>query len=65
MGLDTKTNRLTDHQSQCVFDFDRNNSVGNEQPFRGNLNKEEEEYPLLKAVTREHLVKTLQAGEDI
>jgi hypothetical protein len=38
-------------------------SVGWEPPFRENLSAEAEESPLLEVVTREHLVKTQQAGK--
>jgi hypothetical protein len=39
--------------------------VGREPPFRKGLSTEAEEQPLLEAVTRKHLVKTLQAGKDL
>jgi hypothetical protein len=43
MGLDTKTYRLTDRQSQCVFDFGI---------------PDEGERPPLEAATEQRLVKT-------
>jgi hypothetical protein len=40
-------------------------AVGREQPFREDLSPEAEEQPLLEAVTRQLLVKTLRAGKDL
>jgi hypothetical protein len=39
-------------------------TVGREPPFREDLNTEAGEYPMLEAVIRKHLVKTLKAGKD-
>jgi hypothetical protein len=39
--------------------------IEREPPFREDLSTGEKEYPLLEAVTRKRLVKTLQAGEDL
>jgi hypothetical protein len=64
MGLDTKTYWLTDRQSQCDFDFDKNSSVGREPLFREYLSPEEKEETFLEAVNRKRVVKTLQAGKD-
>jgi hypothetical protein len=43
----------------------KNSSVGMEPPFREYLSPEEEKWPLLEAVTRICLLKTLQAGKDL
>jgi hypothetical protein len=40
-------------------------AVGRDSPFREELSTEAEEEPLLEAVNRKCLVKTLQAGKDI
>jgi hypothetical protein len=40
-------------------------AVGRETPFGEDLNAEAEESPLLEAVTRQLLVKTLRAGKDL
>jgi hypothetical protein len=42
-----------------------NISFGREPPFRENLNPDVENWPLLEAVTRKRLVKTLLAGKDL
>jgi hypothetical protein len=39
--------------------------VGREPPFREDFSAEAEESPPLEAVTREQLVKTLQAGKNL
>jgi hypothetical protein len=39
--------------------------TGSEQPSREDLSAEDEESPLLEAVTRERLVKTRQAGKSL
>jgi hypothetical protein len=36
-----------------------------EQPFRQDLSAEDEESPLLEAITRERLLKTQQAGKGL
>jgi hypothetical protein len=40
-------------------------AVGREPPFRQDLSPEAEEYSLLEAVTRQLLVKILQAGKKL
>jgi hypothetical protein len=52
MGLDTETYWLTDHQSQCDFDFELGQLVYKEKTWNKNSK--------LEAVTRKRLVKTLQ-----
>jgi hypothetical protein len=39
--------------------------VGREPPFREDLSLEAKEYPMLEAVARKRLLKTLQAGKDL
>jgi hypothetical protein len=43
----------------------REAAVGREPPFRENVIDEAQKSPLLEAVTRKCLVKTLRAGKDI
>jgi hypothetical protein len=43
----------------------KNSSVGREPSFREDLSPEVEEQPLLEAVTRKRLVKTLRVGNDL
>jgi hypothetical protein len=45
--------------------WSENSSVGKEPSFREDLRTEAEESPLLEAITRKRLVKTLQAGKDL
>jgi hypothetical protein len=40
-------------------------AVGRVPPFREDLSLEEEAWPLLEAVTRQLLVKTLRAGKSL
>jgi hypothetical protein len=42
IGLDTKTDRLNECQSQCDFDFEEQ-AFGREPPFREDLSPEAEE----------------------
>jgi hypothetical protein len=44
--------------------WSKNSSVGREPPFREDFRTDAEEQPLLEAITRNCLVKTLQAGKD-
>jgi hypothetical protein len=49
MGLDTKTDWLTDHQLQCDFDFDP--LVMSQSPASKDVSTELQQSPLLEAVT--------------
>jgi hypothetical protein len=63
MGLNAKTYLLTDRQSQCDFDFELSQFCTEIHEERTWVH-EAEVSPLLKSITRKHLVKTLQAGDD-
>jgi hypothetical protein len=49
----------------CAGIYERKISVGREPPCREDLSPQAEEYTLLEVVTRQLLVKTLQARKDL
>jgi hypothetical protein len=54
---------LYSNTQQDANNKDKNISVWREPPFREDLDPGAEDYPLLEAVTRQLLVKTLRAGK--
>jgi hypothetical protein len=64
-GLVVKTNWLAVNRHSWSNSDSEEEAVGREPRLREDLSAEVEELPLLEAVTRRGLVKTLHAGEDL